>query len=1650
MQLDSENEAVLFTVRLTDFGYVGIGFSPSMINTNMIIIEVTSEGVFNIGEYWSEGFTTPTINSNNYIEENAIKTLTITETQKYLYEVTFSRKMKTPITNHEFQFNYDSVIDGCIAWASRQSLSYHGANKISIELRIPSQDIDRIQDILISSYEYYYPIVEDSSSVAAKIDPSTSKILFTVILKTGSVGIDFSTENSNSDTILISKTKDELTGEDKIEVVEGTDPSRIEGIKIVSLAFNKTKVSFERLLNPGTNSSFAIEPTKDLLVSFTAREDDASNSGDSVKESRALISFPSNNAFIIEIPSFEVVDDFALIRATVDQQNETITFTVRFLNWGFLAINLSTTMTNSDIIVIEVPEGFGKVTVSDRWSLGHELPAQDTELGGTNDILSSSILNLSPQDNQAYHIVQFSRKLVTPDKQFDLPLSFGAVNPCSFAWKKEVSQIEYHEGTLNVLLDINSISSQNRKVSFYKLNPLTKISDILSVSINLVDKDVLVFTIVIPEKNKYGAIGFGTSMSNTDMIVIGVNDQEQEQVSDRHSLAHSVPDLDTKPTIGGEDNIIAAHSVKQGNGPYIITFKRKLNTEDNKGNYSDFVVDIAKASHPLIFSWGDFTDNNPEYHSGYSFKFLVLERGQPKIVDSVEDFYTISSNFARINSQIDSADNSIKFKLRLKNWGFVGLSFGPTMFNSDMILIQVNESGGLEISDRWSKAHGPPTRDTDLNGHNDIVDPLITELDGSDRYEITFKRPMVTEDKEIDYQMEFDTMIVGAVAWKEAADLSFHGANYKQIEFSIPEKTASILVVPITDHVELFYSLGRDSPQISAYLNKARDEVTVNVKFTPYKRSFLGIAFGKDLANTDVIIIQVNEDNETYAVSDNWSEVSTEQLPKEDTELIKDGIRGKNNILYTNFSPVGESSIVTFKRKLNTEDPFDYQIVLSEGSNQEKSRKIQDDLYFLSLYHGEGPTDLQTANKTNSFLFIDKNYRASFIDQATALVMDDFADISSSTIESDEENRTIQFVVSEGSNQEKSRKIQDDLYFLSLYHGGGPTDLQTANKTNSFLFIDKNYRVSFIDQVSAFVMDNFADISSSIIESGEENRTIQFVVRMKDWGFVAINFEDTMTNSDMLLIEIDESGVLKVRDTFSQGHRSPVDDTDSSVFDPPGHYDILTQEKKDISEDGFKYEVTISRKFITQDADNKLDYQIMSDSIILGSLAWKLHSALQYHGPSNYIMIEIDIPSTANSIVKIREHKEETLNLVNGFATVSSFVNKKSNKIRFSFILEQTGFIALAFGQNMSNIDMHVIQFTLGNKTSQGVQVSDRWSKTYEVPKEDTELGGTNDIQNLRISYLNPSGKAKITYERLLNTKDQFDYQIHFDTPLSINNEPVNLFSLDIVFVYTIGSPEIVYHGQNKVKTNLTVAEDYKVSFKGGSAQSPIPKAAATSDPFIYAGDFGKLKGEMLSDTESKLKFTIYMKDNGYIGMDFGLNMSGVDIIMAFIGKDEKLRVLDFYSSSPGVPDLDTTLGGRNDIENPQLQIIDNSNLVLLQGVVDESSGYKYLITFERKLNTGDQFDYPIKTVEELRRTDANSSGRQDLSVAWYKGLVMGYHGGNVVQTHIAVSEGSNTVVLGEGYLPGIDETAEDKGGVDTRAKFFKIHGIIQKYAGVS
>ena len=360
-----------------------------------------------------------------------------------------------------------------------------------------------------------------------------------------------------------------------------------------------------------------------------------------------------------------------------------------------------------------------------------------------------------------------------------------------------------------------------------------------------------------------------------------------------------------------------------------------------------------------------------------------------------------------------------------------------------------------------------------------------------------------------------------------------------------------------------------------------------------------------------------------------------------------------------------------------------------------------------------------------------------------------------------------------------------------------------------------------------------------------------------------------------------------------------------------------------------------------------------------------------------------------------------------------------------------TGYIALGFGTQMSDADITVASMQNGQMTLKSMRASG-----HVTPSE-------NSIQNLVLnSYSRDTEKTivnfqrNLTYQRLLATGTANLYSI---TP---NN--------NIPMIWSYGQTDTlehhINHGNQLVQFQQITCDSSCLTCSGTlsdqclSCKSPLvlqngscTKSSCDSSCLNCSGpannqctscttgnslvngacvnssssnNSSSNNSDLLSELTSTLKVTdqFYIlwkfdsdntitmafkwKTGGFIALGFGTSMFGMDVISAETTNGQ-LNVFDRWASNTVQPDLDSDIGGKND-------------LTLLASLKSDSQGFS-IVKFKRALNTGDTHDYVIKQQKET------------FAFAFSSSPTISYHGPNKFLFTFDFVEGTNEQAMVEG-----------------------------------
>jgi hypothetical protein len=145
------------------------------------------------------------------------------------------------------------------------------------------------------------------------------------------------------------------------------------------------------------------------------------------------------------------------------------------------------------------------------------------------------------------------------------------------------------------------------------------------------------------------------------------------------------------------------------------------------------------------------------------------------------------------------SDSEIQITFSLTGNAYIGLGFGGSMYEADIVSGWVEESGNVVIKDYYSEQEGKPQEDTTLGGTNDVTvvgGSRITkrvavgnETQTIAATELIFRRKLVTNDKyDRAISLTEPNDMIYAWANSDSNGIMYHGDNHNHIfvDFSKP------------------------------------------------------------------------------------------------------------------------------------------------------------------------------------------------------------------------------------------------------------------------------------------------------------------------------------------------------------------------------------------------------------------------------------------------------------------------------------------------------------------------------------------------------------------------------------------------------------------------------------------------------------------------------------------------------------------------------------------------------------------------------------------------------------------------------------------------------------------------------------------------
>ena len=1076
--------------------------------------------------------------------------------------------------------------------------------------------------------------------------------------------------------------------------------------------------------------------------------------------------------------SFEIIQDKFYMYWTYNH-DKTIDFLLKIKNKGYFAIGLGSSMTNSDMMIIQINDK-NKMYIGDYYSVGEEKPKTDKERGGKDDL---DLLDSFVEDGFQY--ARFRRKLDTGDKN-DIIIS-EKITPMIYAFSETKKNLVYHgsnKGSFNVPLLNQSLNhKKNAKNTQNHQNSFEILKNKFYIYWTFNDNKTIDFLLKIKCKG-YFAIGFGKSMIKSDMMIFQINDNNKVYLGDYYSLTEKKPKTDKEH--GGKNNLHLLESYFKDDFQH-ARFRRKLDT----GDKYDFT--ISENLTPMIYAFSE-TKKSLVYH-GKNKGTFNLPLFRQKITHLPNEFEIIKNQFYM--HWTFNHNKTIDFILKMRNKGYFAIGFGSSMTKSDMIIFQINGKNEIYSGDYYSHTEEKPKTDKELGGKNNIH--LLNSFIKDEIHYVHFRRKLDTGDKNDYVISEKLTPMIYAFS-KTVKTLSYHGINRGSFIVPLFNKTHKHKKNERITHLPNSFEFIKDKYYMYWVFNHNK---TIDFLLKIKNKGYFAIGLGPSMTKSDMMIIQINDKNKMY-IGDYYS--LTEEKPKTDKER-----GGKNNLdLLDSFVEDG-FQYARFRRKLDTGDKND--IIISE--------KITPMIYAFS--------------------------------------------------------ETKKTLVYHGTNR--------GTFYVPLFNQSSKHKKNLINQCNGQ--ISRN-RIHSLPNSYEIIKDKFY-----IYWIFNSNQTISFLLKIKNKGYFAIGFGESMLISDMIIVQLNEKSELYIGDYYSTLFVKPKTDKELGGKDNIHLIDSYIN-------CGFEY-AYFSRKLNTKDIN---DF-ILSEKPTSIIYAFSNSPKLTFHGLNRG---QVVIPLY-----------NKTKKLTNSFEIVKDkfFMSWEFNcdkTIEMILKIKNKGYFAIGFGRTMIDSDMIIVQL---NKNKE-MYINDFYSKEFVKPVTDKSLGGQNNIH--LIENFTKDGFKYVHFKRKMNTSDKYDFIISQKlTPM--------------IYAFS-DSPVLTYHGFNRgtIFVNLfnktKTSNNKKIKFLSNSFQ-------IVKDKFFMYWEY---------NCDESIDFILKIKNKGYFSIGFGETMLKSDMIVVQFNEKKEMYIGDYYSTEFTLPKTDKELGGKDD-------------LLLIDSFTE--SGFNY-VHFNRKLNTGDKNDFII------------------------------------------------------------------------------------------
>ncbi|PRP83649.1 glucooligosaccharide oxidase [Planoprotostelium fungivorum] len=278
--------------------------------------------------------------------------------------------------------------------------------------------------------------------------------------------------------------------------------------------------------------------------------------------------------------------------------------------------------------------------------------------------------------------------------------------------------------------------------------------------------------------------------------------------------------------------------------------------------------------------------------------------------------------------------------------------------------------------------------------------------------------------------------------------------------------------------------------------------------------------------------------------------------------------------------------------------------------------------------------------------------------------------------------------------------------------------------------------------------------------------------------------------------------------------------------------------------------------------------------------------------------------------------------------------------ITFNIVAKTTGWVAIGINNSPSMVGADVVVAWV---TNGALTIFDGFASARVQPSPDTSNGGTNDISAATGSEPG-DGTTVLTFTRPIAATDTQDVAIQDKRQYVLyamgTNDGTGSASSPSFDIHTEKGP---------IGVNLMSSGGSSSNTTDGGSNSVVDGGVEPTASSLTSPEGFKLMWQV-DQANGLIHLKMSAPTQGWIAIGWNdkAGMAGADMVVGWVSSGKKRQsttvIMDSYASANAQPDIDTNVGGKNDI-------------LLTSSTQDASTT---TITFRRKLKTGDSKDHDI------------------------------------------------------------------------------------------